>query len=151
LKDKVELDATDWRILDELQDDARLSHAALARRVHLTPPAVAARIRKLEDLDVIRGYRLELNLPRLGLQMLAFLRVRSEGRSQRPFMEVMRTKPEVLECHHVTGEDCYVVKVAACSMPHLEEVVAELGRYGSTTTSIVFSSPVPRRTLTRFV
>jgi Lrp/AsnC family leucine-responsive transcriptional regulator len=150
LKDKVELDATDWRILDELQDDARLSHAALARRVHLTPPAVAARIRKLEDLDVIRGYRLELNLPRLGLQMLAFLRVRSEGRSQRPFMEMVRTKPEVLECHHVTGEDCYVVKVAACSMPHLEEVVAELGRYGSTTTSIVFSSPVPRRTLTRF-
>jgi len=149
LKDKIELDAIDWRILGELQEDARLSHAELARRVHLTPPAVAARIRKLEDLEVILGYRLELNLPRLGLQTLALVRVRSEGKSQRPFQEMVQTRPEVLECNHGTGEDCYVVKVAACSMTHLEEVVTELGRYGSTTTSVVFSSPVPRRTVTR--
>jgi Lrp/AsnC family leucine-responsive transcriptional regulator len=147
LKEKVELDTIDWRILAELQDDARLSHAELARRVHLTAPAVAARMRKLEDLDVIRGYRLELNLPRLGLPTLAFVRVRSEGRSQRSFLDAVATMPEVLECHHVTGEDCYVVKVAACSMSDLEQVVADLARYGSTTTSIVFSSPVPRRTV----
>jgi Lrp/AsnC family transcriptional regulator, leucine-responsive regulatory protein len=148
LKEKIELDAIDWRILTELQDDSRLSHAELARRVHLTPPAVAARIRKLEDYEVIQGYRLELNLQRLGLETLAFVRVRSQGTKRRPFLDAVATKPEVLECHHVTGEDCYVVKVAASSMSNLEEVVAELGRYGSTTTSIVFSSPVPRRTLT---
>jgi Lrp/AsnC family leucine-responsive transcriptional regulator len=148
LKEKVELDTIDWRILAELQDDARLSHAELARRVHLTPPAVAARIRKLEDQDVIQGYRLELNLPRLGLQTLAFVRVRSHGPSRRPFLDAVATRPEVLECHHVTGEDCYVVKVAARSMSDLEQVVGDLARYGSTTTSIVFSSPVPRRTVT---
>jgi len=149
LKESFELDPIDWRIMVELQENSRLSHAELARRVHLTPPAVAARMHKLEELQVIRGYRLELDLPRLGLQVLAFVRVRSEGTRRRPFLEAVATKPEVLECHHVTGEDCYVVKVAACSMSNLEEVVAELGRYGMTTTSIVFSSPVPRRTLTR--
>ena len=146
-KENVELDAIDWRILGALQDDSRVSHAELARRVHLTPPAVAARIRKLEDLEVIQGYRLELNLPRLGLHTLAFVRVRSQGTSRQPFLDAVATRPEVLECHHVTGEDCYVVKVATCSMSDLEEVVAEMGRYGSTTTSIVFSSPVARRTL----
>jgi Lrp/AsnC family leucine-responsive transcriptional regulator len=147
LKERFELDAIDWRVLGELQDDSRVSHAELARRVHLTPPAVAARIRKLEDLEIILGYRLELNLPRLGVQTLAFVRVASHGNNHQPFLDAVAARPEVLECHHVTGEDCYLVKVATCSISDLEEVVAEMARYGSTTTSIVFSSPVARRTV----
>jgi Lrp/AsnC family transcriptional regulator, leucine-responsive regulatory protein len=149
LKEQTALDAVDWRILAQLQEDARTSHAELARRVHLTPPAVAARVRRLEERGVVRGYRLELDLARLGLGTLAFVRVRGEARSQRPLLETAASMPEVLECHHVTGEDCYVVKVAARSLPDLERVVVELGRYGSTTTSIVFSTPIARRTLTQ--
>jgi Lrp/AsnC family leucine-responsive transcriptional regulator len=145
----VELDATDWRILVELQEDARLSHAELARRVHLSPPAVAGRIRRLEEAAVIRGYRLELELPRLDLPVLAFVRVRSRPVGKAAFERAIGAMAEVLECHHVTGEDCYVVKVATRSMSHLEDVVSELGRHGETTTSIVFSSPVARRTLTQ--
>jgi Lrp/AsnC family leucine-responsive transcriptional regulator len=143
----VDLDPTDWRILAELQEDARLSHAELARRVHLSPPSVAARIRQLEERGVIRGYRLELGLPALGLAVLAFVRVRSRPAGRPTFGQAIRAMPEVLECHHVTGEDCYVVKVATRSMAHLEDVVSELGRHGETTTSIVFSSPVAHRTL----
>jgi Lrp/AsnC family transcriptional regulator, leucine-responsive regulatory protein len=145
----VALDPTDWRILAELQEDARLSHAELARRVHLSPPAVAARIRRLEDAGVILGYRLDLGLPALGLAVLAFIRVRSRPAGRPAFDRAIQTMPEVLECHHVTGEDCYVVKVATRSMPHLEDVVSELGRHGETTTSIVFSSAVANRTVTR--
>jgi Lrp/AsnC family leucine-responsive transcriptional regulator len=149
LKEQTELDAVDWRILAQLQEDARTSHAELARRVHLTAPAVAARVRRLEERGVVRGYRLELDLARLGLGTLAFVRVRSEARGQRPLLETAAAMPEVLECHHVTGEDCYVVKVAARSLRDLERVVVELGRHGSTTTSIVFSTPIARRTLSR--
>jgi Lrp/AsnC family transcriptional regulator, leucine-responsive regulatory protein len=143
---KVDLDAVDWRLLEELQGDSRLSHAELGRRVHLTPPAVAARIRRLEDQGVIRGYRLDLGLEALGWDVLAFVRVRSQPTRSRPLTEMVRASPHVLECHHVTGDDCFVVKVAARSMPDLERLVEELGRYGATTTSIVFSAPVTHRT-----
>ncbi|MBO0686909.1 MAG: Lrp/AsnC family transcriptional regulator [Candidatus Dormibacteraeota bacterium] len=144
----AELDGTDWRLLAALQEDARLSHAELGRRVHLSPPAVAGRLRRLEACGVVRGYRAELDLPRLGLVVLAFVRVRSHPARRRDFDDAIQGMVEVLECHHVTGEDCYVVKVATRSMSHLEEVVAELGRHGETTTSIVFSSPVANRVLT---
>jgi Lrp/AsnC family leucine-responsive transcriptional regulator len=147
LQSKVQLDATDWRILTELQEDSRLGHAELGRRVHLSPPAVAARIRRLEEAGVICGYRVELGLPALGLDVFAFIRVRSHSTSRRAFVEAVVDMAEVLECHHVTGEDCYVVKVATSSMPALEQAVSQLGLYGATTTSIVFSSPVPRRRL----
>jgi Lrp/AsnC family leucine-responsive transcriptional regulator len=145
----VEMDAIDWRILAELQEDARVSHAELARRVRLSPPAVAARIRRLEDAGVVRGYRAELGLPALGAHLLAFVQVRGQQAGSRAFAEGVERMPEVLECHHVTGQDCYVVKVAAGSMGHLERIVSELGRHGTTTTSIVFSSVVARRTLRR--
>lgn len=143
---KSDLDAVDWRLLEELQRDSRLSHAELGRRVHLTPPAVAARIRRLEDAGVIRGYRLDVGLDALGWDVLAFVRVRSQPSRSRPFTETVRAAAHVLECHHVTGDDCFVVKVVARSMPDLERLVEELGRYGATTTSIVFSSPVTHRT-----
>lgn len=142
------LDPTDWRILEELQQDARLSAAELGRRVHLSPPAVAARVGRLEDAGVIAGYRADLSLAALGLEVLAFVRVRSSSGTHRPFLDAVKGRREVLECHHVTGEDCFVVKVAARSIPHLEEVVAEFARYGATTTSIVFSTTVARHTLT---
>src|SRR3954452_6260232 len=110
---KADLDAVDWRLLEELQRDSRLSHAELGRRVHLTPPAVAARIRRLEDQEVIRGYRLDVGVEALGWNVLAFVRVRSQPTRSRPLTEMVRASPHVLECHHVTGDDCFVVKVAA--------------------------------------
>src|SRR6516225_10124730 len=109
---KEHLDLIDWRILEELQRDARLSAAELGRRVHLSPPAVAARIGRLEDAGVITGYRADVSLAALGLEVMAFVRVRSAGAVHRAFLDAMADRREVLECHHVTGEDCFIVKVA---------------------------------------
>jgi Lrp/AsnC family leucine-responsive transcriptional regulator len=94
---------------------------------------------------VIRGYRLDVGLDALGWDVLAFVRVRSQPSRSRAFTELVRARPHVLECHHVTGDDCFVVKVAARSMADLERLVEALGHYGATTTSIVFSSPVTYR------
>jgi Lrp/AsnC family leucine-responsive transcriptional regulator len=145
---KARLDPIDCRILDELQRDARLSSAELGRRVHLSAPAVAARVGRLEDAGVITGYRADLSLAALGLDVMAFVRVRAESGVHRALLAALTERREVLECHHVTGEDCFIVKVAAGSLGHLEEVVAELARFGSTTTSVVFSTAIARRTLT---
>src|SRR5215471_8373140 len=145
---KARLDPIDCRILEELQRDARLSSAELGRRVHLSAPAVAARVGRLEDAGVITGYRAELSLTALGLDVIAFIRVRSQSSVHRALLAALAARREVLECHHVTGEDCFIVKVAAGSLGHLEEVVAELATFGSTTTSIVFSTAIARRTLT---
>ncbi len=142
-----QLDDVDWRILAELQQNARLSFAELGRRVALSAPAVADRVRNLEARGVIQGYRAELNLERLGRPILAFVRVRCRSGDHRPFEKAIRDRPQILECHHVTGEDCFVVKVAACSMRDLEQIVGHLARLGSTTTSLVFSTLIDRRVI----
>src|SRR5438105_8880430 len=136
------LDAVSWRILSELQDNARLSFSELGRRVGLTSPAVAERVRRLEDAGIITGYRLELNVERLGLPLLAFVRLASRDSTSAQVRQAVQNIPEVLECHHVTGEDCYVMKVAVPSVRHLEGVLEQLLRYGNTTTSIVISTPI---------
>jgi Lrp/AsnC family leucine-responsive transcriptional regulator len=142
------LDAVGWRILCELQENARLSFSELGRRVGMTPPAVAERVRRLEDAGVIAGYRLELNVEKLGLPLQALVRLaRVRGASSADISAAVAEMPEVLECFHVTGEDCYVLKVAVASVHHLEELLEQLLRFGSTTTSIVISSPVTRRTI----
>ena len=135
---KTRLDAIDWRIIEELQRDARLSAAELGRRVHLSAPAVAARVDRLEDAGVIAGYRADVSLAALGLEVMAFVRVRSSAAAHRPFLDAIAARREVLE--------------SSRSRPprslHLEEVVAELAPFGSTTTSIVFSTSLDRRNLT---
>lgn len=142
------LDAVSWRILAELQENARLSFTELGRRVGLTPPAVAERVRRLEEAGVITGYRLELSVERLGYPLLAFVRVASRGvQTAADVTRGVEELPEVLECHHVTGEDCYILKVAVQSVRHLEAFLDRVLRYGNTTTSIVISSPVTRRVI----
>jgi Lrp/AsnC family transcriptional regulator, leucine-responsive regulatory protein len=141
------LDDVSWRILCELQRNARLSFTELGRRVGLTPPAVAERVRRLEDAGIITGYRLELDVERLGLPLLAFIRLAVRGTTGSEVSQLVGRLPEVLECHHVTGEDCYVMKVAVPSMRHLEGLLERLLRFGNTTTSVVISSPVTRRVI----
>lgn len=139
------LDATDWLLLDALQTDARLSYTELGRRVSLSPPSVADRIRRLEDTGVISGYHARVDLDRVGLPITAFIRLKYPTGDYRPLHKAVEERTEVLECHHVTGDDCFVFKVAARSMRHLEEVSGHLAKLGGTTTSIVFSAPLERR------
>jgi Lrp/AsnC family transcriptional regulator, leucine-responsive regulatory protein len=142
------LDDLDWRILEGLQENARITFSELGRRVSLTPPAVAERVRRMEDSGVITGYRVELDHARVGLPILAFVRLRAAGDIK--CLELgERTKdiPEILECHRVTGEDSYIVKAAVRSVEHLERLVDALMPYAETVTSLVFSSPVTGRTI----
>jgi Lrp/AsnC family leucine-responsive transcriptional regulator len=141
------LDRTDWRLLDELQRDGRASYADLARVVAMSPSAVAERVRRLEEAGVIAGYRATVDPERVGLSVLAFVRLRYPTGNYRPFHALLDSTPEVIEAHHVTGEDCFVLKVVARSMRHLEEVNGRISGLGAVTTSVVYSSPLPGRTI----
>jgi Lrp/AsnC family leucine-responsive transcriptional regulator len=143
----AELDATDWRLLTLLQRDGRLPFAELAREVAMSPSAVAERVRRLEEGGVIAGYQAVIDPERVGLQILALVRLRYPTGNYRPFHALLDSTGEIIEAHHVTGEDCFVLKVVARSMRHLEEVTGRISGLGSVTTSVVYSSPLARRDL----
>jgi Lrp/AsnC family leucine-responsive transcriptional regulator len=146
----AELDRIAWKIIEELQQDARLSWAELGRRVGLTTPAVAERVHRLEKLGVIRGFHADISLERLGMPILIFVRLSMDGPESlvRAFQQHVKTWEEVLECHRVTGSDSFIVKARVVSVEHLESFLDKLGHYGTTSTSTVLSSPVLQRTIT---
>jgi Lrp/AsnC family transcriptional regulator, leucine-responsive regulatory protein len=140
-------DATDINLLQELDIDARLSLAELGRRVGLSPPAVADRLERLEEDGVIGGYRTEIDPRALGYELAVVLRIRPAPRELKKVAELAQRTPEVVECHRITGDDCYLMKAHVRDVGHMEEVIDRFAIYGQTTTSIVQSSPVPRRSL----
>jgi Lrp/AsnC family transcriptional regulator, leucine-responsive regulatory protein len=139
------LDAINLRLIAELQDDARLSLAELGRRVALSSPAVAERLRRLEEAGVIMGYRAVVDPRRLGLGFGVVIRIRPAGRKLALVASILRDTPEIVECHRVTGDDCYVAIAYVRDVEHLERVIDRFTPHGQTTTSIMQSSPVPRR------
>jgi Lrp/AsnC family leucine-responsive transcriptional regulator len=146
----AELDRIAWKIVEELQQDARISWAELGRRVGLTTPAVAERVHRLEKLGVIRGFHADINLERLGMPIMIFVRLSMAGPESlvRSFQQQVKTWEEVLECHRVTGSDSFIVKARVVSVEHLEIFLDNLGHYGTTSTATVLSSPVLKRTIT---
>src|SRR5436190_20587568 len=138
-------DATNLRLLEELQRDGRLSLAELGRRVGLSSPAVAERLKRLEDEGVITGYRAEVDPRALGYTLGVIIRIRPAPRQIAAVAQLARDTPEVVECHRVTGDDCYVMTAYVRDVTHLEEVIDRFVAYGQTTSSIMQSSPVPRR------
>ncbi len=141
------LDEVNLKILGELQDDGRLSVAELGRRVGLSSPAVAERLARLEREGVIAGYRTEIDPRALGLALTAVVRVRPAPGQLANVADLARRTPEVVECRRITGEDCYIATAHVRDVEHLEEVIDHFVALGQTTTSIVQSSPVPRRGL----
>jgi Lrp/AsnC family transcriptional regulator, leucine-responsive regulatory protein len=141
------LDTINRRLLQELQADARLSMAELGRRINLSAPAVAERVQRLERAGVITGYRAEVDPKALGFPIAAVVRVRPTTRQLQKIPELAREIPEVVDCHRITGEDCYFVKLHLRSMDDLEEILDRFIVLGQTTTSIIHSSPVAARAL----
>jgi Lrp/AsnC family leucine-responsive transcriptional regulator len=141
------LDGVNQAILEELQRDARLSMAALGRRVNLSPPAVAERVQRLEREGVIRGYHAEIDPTKLGYTVAAVVRVAPATRQLEKIRQVARDTPQVVECHRITGEDCFFLKLHLRSIDELEPLLDRFTPYGRTTTSIIHSSPVDRRPL----
>ena len=141
------IDATNRRILEELQAEARLSMAELGRRVNLSPPAVADRVQRLERAGVITGYHASVDPKAIGYPLAAIVRVRPASRQLHRIPEVARELPEVVECYRITGEDCFFVKLHLRSMENLEPILDRFVAFGQTTTSIVHSAPVSPRPL----
>ncbi|GCE14657.1 Lrp/AsnC family transcriptional regulator [Tengunoibacter tsumagoiensis] len=143
------LDETGWLLLQELQQNARLSYSELGQRVGLSSPAVADRMRKMEEAGIITGYRTEINLGKLGLPMMAIIRLGSfAGQSCNSVAAQVGQIPEVLECYRVTGSDSVIAKVVAGSVEHLGKVVDQLSLYGLPTTSLVISKGRESRLIT---
>lgn len=143
-----QLDPTDWQILSELQADARLSYAELGRRVGLSSPAVQERVRKLEDMGIIEGYKAVINTESMGLGIMAYVKVGGSCRVIDEFVEFTETVPEIMECHVLLGDDCFLLRVVAESIAHLEDILLKLKHYGETATSVVLNSPLLSRPVT---
>lgn len=142
-----ELDDVNLRILSELRRDPRLTMAALGRLIGMSSPAVTERVRRLEEVGIITGYRLDISPAALGLPIAAYVRVRPNAGQVQRVADLASQIPEVVECHRVTGEDCFIMKVHIPAMEQLDRLLDRFLAYGVTTTSIIQSSPVPLRSL----
>ena len=145
LHSESSLDSTDWQILRELQRDARLSYNELGRRVNLSAPAAAERVRKLEDRGVITGYSIQVDLTRVGLPLLAFIQLHCDPGKCLLKTSSVEEFPGVLEIHKLSGAHCTLLKVAVSSMEHLEAFNERLGSHGPLISNIVTSSPFTSR------
>ena len=139
------LDAANLQILSELQADPRVSMSELARRVRLSPPAVTERVDRLRQTGVITGWRLEVDPEAVGLPITAYARAKPGPGQLARLAALAAQVDEVTECHRITGDDCFLIKLHVRSMAHLAEVLDRFSVHGQLTTSIVVSTPVPLR------
>jgi Lrp/AsnC family leucine-responsive transcriptional regulator len=147
LRSELLLDRRNVELLNRLQRDPRIGIAELARQVGMSAPAVRERILRLEEAGIIRGYRLELDPVALGYPVSAYVRVRPAPGQLPKVVDLARSLPQVVECHRVTGEDCFVVRIHLPSIDDLDRLLDQFLAYGQTTTSIIQSTPVPLRSL----
>lgn len=138
------LDETSWQLLQALQEDARLSYAELGRRVSLSPPAVAERVRKMEEIGIITGYRVEINAEKIGLPITALIALNTTPQQYPQVITLMNNLAEIQFCHHVTGNSSFIIGANVSSIAHLEKLIEQLSQHGQTTTSIVLSSPIKK-------
>lgn len=138
------IDEMDRRILSLLQQDARLPNAEIARRVGMAPSATLERLRKLEERGVILGYECRVDPKKLGLGLTAFIFVRSTDTGEHETGERLKQNPNVLEVHHIAGEDCYLVKVRAADTEDLGRMLRtdfkSLPHVNATRTTIVLGT-----------
>jgi len=149
---KSDWDAKDWQLLEALQQDARIGYAELGRKVRLSAPAVAERVKRLEEAGVITGYRAMVEPKRMGFGIEAMVRLRCDGGTCARIGKVVADVPEVLDCRRLAGEDSALLRVVAMSIEHLQAVLDRLLRIHpsiSTTTLIVLQTPHANRSITR--
>jgi Lrp/AsnC family transcriptional regulator, leucine-responsive regulatory protein len=144
---RVELDPIAWKLIECLQQNARLSFAELGRKVGLSTPAVAERVHRLEDAGVITGYHASLNMAKLGMPIHVWLRLTIPGGDLQISRTVAAIKetPEISRCHRITGSESFVLEAYVVSIRHLEALIDKFSALGATSTSTILSSPVERR------
>jgi len=139
------LDPVNRRLLHLLAEDPRRGTADLARRVGMSAPAVRDRVARLEQAGVIRGYRLDIDPAAIGLPVTAWVRIQPGPGQLGRIAELARQTPEVTECHRISGEDCFLVKVHVAAVEALEGVLDRFLLHGRTSSSFVVATPVPPR------
>lgn len=137
-----QIDETGWRMIDALQRDGRMAFSELGRRLNLSPPAVADRVKKLHDIGVFRKFKAVVDPARIGAPVQAFVRLRAEAHYHPRIEALAAERPEIRECHHVVGEDSFILKVRVRDLAHLERLIARFTQFAQTTTSIVLSTKV---------
>lgn len=139
---KVRIDDLNWKILECLQENARESFANIGRKVGLTPPAVAERVKKMEDLEILQGYKAMVSHALTGHQLKAIITLRAFMGKLKPFLATVITFEEVVNCYRITGNENIVMEVVLKDQFHLEKFIDRLIQYGETRTHIILSNVV---------
>ena len=141
------MDITDYKIIEILQDDGRISMKDLGKIVGLTSPAVSERVKRLEESGVIEGYKAIVNPDSLGRVIKAFIHISLPSDKYESFLDTARNDSRIVECHHITGDDCSLLKVIVKDMYELESVIDSIKTIGSTKTSVILSTPIQSKSI----
>lgn len=141
----MNIDSLNWKILRCLQGNARLSNAEIGRRVGVSSPAVSERIKKMEDLGIIEGYKTIVSPFEIGYQLKAIITLRAFMGKLKPFLEKVKTYDEVMNCYRITGDENIVMEVVLKNQKHLESFIDQLIIYGESKTQIVLSDIVKHK------
>jgi Lrp/AsnC family leucine-responsive transcriptional regulator len=134
------MDHTDYKIIEILLEDGRIPMKELAQRVALSAPAAAERVKRLEEANIITGYKATINYEKLGKGISVLINVGMNVQRNEKFMEFIKAEPSIIECHHVTGPYCKILKAKIGDMASLESLIGKLQRFGDTETFIILSS-----------
>ncbi len=138
----MKVDKLNWLILEMLQQNARTPLTEIAKKVGLSSPSVAERIQKMEDAGIISGYKTQLNMENMGYTLGVYISIKIRFGQMKHFTDLVKTLPEICECHKLTGNDCMLMKGFVRDPKHLETLNEKLATYGELTTSLVLSSVV---------
>lgn len=141
------MDMTDHKIIEILQEDGRISMKDLGKIVGLTSPAVSERVKRLEESGIIEGYKAIISPDALGRVIKAFIHISLPNNMYKKFLNEARKDPRIVECHHITGDDCSLLKVIVKDMYELEEVIDSIKEIGSTKTSVILSTPIQSKSI----
>jgi len=141
------LDALNWKILQCLQENARQTNTDISRKIGISSPAVSERIRKMEDMGYITGYTTKVSPFELGYQLKAIITIRAFMGKLKPFLHIVKTYDEVLNCYRITGNENIVMEVVFKNQKHLESFIDQLISFGETKTQIVLSHVVENKVL----
>lgn len=148
---EIKLDKLHWSILTALQQNARASLAGIGRKIGLTPPAVADRVKRLEELGVIEGYWTSISHARVGYQLKAIITLRAFMGKLKPFLEHVKNLEEVINCYRITGNENIIMEVVLRDQFHLEKFIDQLIQYGETRTHIILSEVISNAPIRRIV
>lgn len=134
------MDSTDYKIMQILLQDGRIPMKELAQRVSLSAPAAAERVKRLEEENIITGYKAVINYKKLGKKIDVFINVGMNVKNNKEFMEFVKEEAAIVECHHVTGPYCNILKARVEDIESLEKLIGKIQMFGDTNTFIILSS-----------